>query len=901
MRKRHLLLTCPADWSNDARGQFFEDFVADLLRPMRFAVHQRLRVTGMEIDLLAKGLDQPRTVLVECKAQRDPLPADVISKLIGNVAIRGADAGWLFSAGDLSKDGRGQWEEIQNKPELASKFTWFPPEKLIEILVGQNAVVDPDRSLNQVPSASTEFGDVTLVWAPSRRSWLVEILQDGLPALYTVLDARTGQSLPDSDAVAVASASDRFSALEYRELRAAALGLPKSNPRSPIARVVAGDTWDDLRPARPIDFVGRDDVIREILGFASAVREGQTPTRSFAIQGPSGWGKSSLVIKLASVIAASRRITGCSFTAVDSRSATSAAFVSGALRLAFTDAAASGLIPSDRTYEIASLTHPLDSPDLAQAANALTSHGGVIVLVFDQFEELFTKEALFETFNAVRELSLDLDSRQIPVVLGFAWKTDVSLPQQHPAYHLWHSLSDRRRDFRVRQFGSGDISRVITHAQRQIGVQLVPALRMRLIEQCQGYPWLLKKLLVHVAKRLEETHSQFALLERELDVVALFEEDVAGLNADQMRCLRYVAERAPAYVSEVEEHFSSEATNYLLAKRLLVRSGLNYVIYWDIFRDYLIHGKAPQIPWTRVFQRDPGSAVQAAQMVGREGDASIKKAAELLGGSERSWANVMSDLVALQVLDRVADDSYRLAAHIRSTTPADLAEHVHTQLARHVVCRELALIDRDSIISYDTLEKIVESIRPATALTARVVHQYAQRLVGWLLFSGHLELRGSSLYRPSGKGAQMGVVRLHGRRRARFLAASSPEAVLSLLSLLNDRERTGMQESELIKLGMRNSVYDALALNVVSKSDDGVIFLGRTVRDKSEFEALIRREVFHQETILIVGTAIHNDPLCTNAALGEVLRAELRESWKATSSLRYANGLKRYFEWATQK
>jgi len=147
MRKRHFILTCPSDWSNDGRGQFFEEFVADLLRPMRFAVVERLRVTGMEIDLLAKHLDRPETILVECKAQRDPLPADVISKLLGNVVIRGAAAGWLFSASDLSKDGKGQWEEIQKNQNLASKFTWFPPDKIIDILVDQGSVVDPDPSL----------------------------------------------------------------------------------------------------------------------------------------------------------------------------------------------------------------------------------------------------------------------------------------------------------------------------------------------------------------------------------------------------------------------------------------------------------------------------------------------------------------------------------------------------------------------------------------------------------------------------------------------------------------------------------------------------------------------------------------------------------------------------------
>ena len=45
------MLHLPENWTNDQRGDFFEDFIGDLLRLMRFAVEKRIRVTGMEIDL----------------------------------------------------------------------------------------------------------------------------------------------------------------------------------------------------------------------------------------------------------------------------------------------------------------------------------------------------------------------------------------------------------------------------------------------------------------------------------------------------------------------------------------------------------------------------------------------------------------------------------------------------------------------------------------------------------------------------------------------------------------------------------------------------------------------------------------------------------------------------------
>ena len=39
----------------------------------------------------------------------------------------------------------------------------------------------------------------------------------------------------------------------------------------------------------------------------------------------------------------------------------------------------------------------------------------------------------------------------------------------------------------------------------------------------------------------------------------------------------------------------------------------------------------------------------------------------------------------------------------------------------------------------------------------------------WLLFSGHLEERGAFLYRPNGRGAQMGVVKGRRTKAIRFL------------------------------------------------------------------------------------------------------------------------------------
>jgi len=657
---RHLLFSIPTDWTNDAKGDFYEEFILEILKPMRMISERRLRVTGMELDILARSEDRPVTVLVECKAQRDPVSADVITKLMGNVQLRRADHGWLFTTSDLTKDGRGLWDEIQQDRELSLRFTWYSPARTIEVLIGQRVIVDPQTLVHHL--SGYELGDWSLIVTPGRRSWLVELLEDGIPAKYAIFNARDGKPISSKEVTEVAGASHRYNALLPVQLQEGERNLSERSKRAPVARVIPGDAWEDPRPARPVDFVGRDEVISGVSTFIEQARTGSTSTRSFAVLAPSGWGKSSLSLMLVHK-SGSSSLERVSITAVDSRSASNAGFVVEALRIALDDAV-NRAGAKKNALKIHSLREPLDSPDVKSALAHLQKHGKVAVLIFDQFEELFAKENLFEVFNAVRDLSLDVDASQVPLVLGFAWKTDVSLPQQHPAYHLWHQLADRRKTFRVPELKRGEIARVVSRAEKAIGKKLSRSLSHRLIEQCQGLPWLLKKLLVHVLQRVSTPESQYLLLERELDIEQLFKEDLEQLQEEHLRCLKFVASRAPIAVAEVEESFSRDTTNLLINLHLLVRSGMNYVVYWDIFRDYLVEERVPQIPWARTFQRTPPVALRALKVLEDKGPLAAVTLGEHLLLKEGPTFNLLGDLVAFQLVDADGVGNYRIPSHL---------------------------------------------------------------------------------------------------------------------------------------------------------------------------------------------------------------------------------------------
>jgi hypothetical protein len=876
--KTHLLLNVPPGWTNDRKGEFFEEFVGDVLRPMRFKVIERVRCTGMEIDLLAKGVDQPKTVLVECKAQREHITSEVISKLLGNVDIYGADSGWLFATSDLGKEGRGSWEQIQAQPRLASRFSWFSPSTICEILVDQRVVSAPTTLVSQIQSF--EPGDATLVVQPGRWSWLIEILDHGLPAYVTVFDAKSGHPLRPDIADEVIRLSPRLASLEYYEVSTPPHAQVWSDPtRASVARVIPGDTWDDLRPSRPEDFVGRDDLLEDISEFFDQVRHGSSSTRTFAIQGPSGWGKSSLVLKLAD-LARQGRISRCSITAVDSRSAGTTAFVSAAVLQAFNDGLSSGIIDIEEDLTVDSLQYPLDSSFVARATESLSRSEAIIVLIFDQFEELFSKEDLFETFHAVRDLSLELDARQIPVILGFSWKSDVTFSHDHPAYYLWQSLSDRRRSYYIRQFGRSDIQKIIRMSLRESGTRLTPPIQDRLVEQCQGLPWLLKKLIVHIQRRLPMAMSQYDPLERQLDIQMLFDEDLASLSGEQIRCLEFVARNSPISVTDLESDFSNEVTSGLVNSRLLVRSGRNYVVYWDIFRDYLTDKRVPDIPWARTFQRDPPSAMNALRELALLKEATTAELAATIGFKNRPCMNLLSDLVALQLVDRVAEDLYRPATHLETISLGVVADHARRQLQRHVVVQRIERDwERGTEKTHEEWIAFFDTAQPRTAQwSAQTLRFYGANLRRWLVFSGLLDERGQRLTHPLSTGGRMGIVQSRRSAGGVFLGSSTPRAVLRLLRVVNSQAKDTTQEA-LARSGLRNAVTDALALGLVSRDDDGRVVPGRHFESELDMSKALEAAILCQDTISAL--IPYWERRWSDAVVGDHLRQILRSNhWK---------------------
>ena len=86
-----------AEDSKRDRGVLLEKLGKEILQVLQYEVIEEIRITGMEVDLLAKNKETNEEILVECKAHSSNLSADVITKLVGNVYTRDVSAGWLMT------------------------------------------------------------------------------------------------------------------------------------------------------------------------------------------------------------------------------------------------------------------------------------------------------------------------------------------------------------------------------------------------------------------------------------------------------------------------------------------------------------------------------------------------------------------------------------------------------------------------------------------------------------------------------------------------------------------------------------------------------------------------------------------------------------------------------------
>jgi len=800
-------VACKKGSSNKAKGDLLEGLAKKLLLAQNYDVIEEIRIVGAELDLLCKHRVNGKVIYVECKAQKDPVSAPVLRQLWGTVDCEEYSEGWIISTSEFTKDAKGFVESWKSKPkEKSERLSFYNPQVIVEALKSSSIISEPPvLSARELVDTPEELGDWTLLLSEYGMYWCVYTLKGGTPYGALIYGASSGKHIRDEDTIQNLATLDTTIAdydlrVGISEEKATANTL--SNRLPPVVQVQIGESWDDYRPARPKDFVGRDDTQKEILSFLESAKE-NSGTRIFAITGNSGLGKSSLIAKLRDRSRNVRYKNRYFVYAVDIRGAREPSYIPASLIASLREAQKFGF--GDKIeLSLTDPSSPLNSSSIQNYLSSLERKEQVVCLVFDQFEELYSKPELFGIFNASKDLMLDVASSQSNLVLGFAWKTDSTTQQDHPAYHLWHELSDLRREYRLDVFEGGEISKSITKFEKEIDQKISAEIRHQVAEVSQGFPWLLKKLCINLYESITKGERADSVV-LDLDVERLFQADINILTPQELACLKLIAQKAPADWSEIIETSGTTVLNNLVHKRLIIKSGDRLNVYWDIFKDYLLTKRVPVVPYNYIPTSDASSVLNICTKLKVNKFSDSVHIGNNVGLNEKTIWNIGADLVMLGLAEREGT-SFKISKKLGSNDEGAILKLLRETLAKHSLKVALFKSYSGKTISPSVVRETLRECIPKAKFGDKTWNTYSNRLTNYLIYSGFLLRAGNDLIVQDTGAAifdRVGLARRGKQRGKVFSVSASPFAAFTAVSSIPNSgakiETMGRNELSVLK------------------------------------------------------------------------------------------------------
>jgi hypothetical protein len=671
--------------------------------------------------------------LVECKAKQS-LSCDEIKKFVFNADFDKFDFGFFLYTRNFQRQAAGLIKELEADERHKNLYFW-EAEKVIELLVASKSVIE--FSFEQ---KSLEVFKVILLYS-YKGIYYIPILSTGtIPTHFTILDGKDLSSIEDKERInEIQDYIEELNSLEFYQNKASVIvNNVEVQDMETVTEIQSSDSWDDYKPAALKYFVGRKRQKDKIFGFINDVRNNTNDKRVFYIDGKSGWGKSSLMSDLRERCRNKHYRKKFLSSVIDSRSANSNNFLPLAYELLINKAVKEKFIPNKfSSIKIPSSFDIIGDKLSQELMTWLEENSKVLILVFDQFEDVFRKEGVFKSFY---KFLLDINNKQTNIVLGFSWKSEVNIPIENESYHLWQQSRDHAFQITLDEFDASESKSIIKQLERDISAKFDIDFIRKVIDNSQGYPWLVKKLCIHIKKKINQGLNIDDLYEQDFHVESLFTSDLEELSPEEVQVLRFIAKRAyndqALDITELDEVVKSDTVQHLIHKRFVIKSGTKYNIYWDIFRDYLVLNIIPPIGETYLIRQPVNAVFEAFCAFTHGNNLSIEEfmAQTSSSGAEGAALNKLRELRSLGLVN-YKNGIYTIKVDQNDINKEFFIDYVHDKLEKHSFTLELQKIQGREI-GLDDLTKIIDNKIQSTNFAKKTLETYGHKFLGWLDFSG---------------------------------------------------------------------------------------------------------------------------------------------------------------------
>jgi len=739
--------------SNKAKGNCFENLVRNLLSRHSYKIRQNLRFTGMELDLLAEHNFEKITLYVECKA-KEKVSSIELRTFFANVFHHKADKGYFFRTQELESDAGGLLNEYR-ADERYKNLTFFEPEDIIKMLSDGQMLFEPISKLTNYTIskrilAVTYFGD-----------YLIYLINESnaFPTKYLIVNAQENGKTVDSETIE--KLKDKLAEITNLAIipnnstdKTKDNNVKQDLVVETISEVQESENWYDYLPAsaNKNHFVGRDEIRTKILTYFKDIRNGESPKRIFYLNGKSGWGKSSLVLEIKERCQNKHFKKKFYALAIDTRSAISDNFVALSFKKLVTCAIDDGFLEKSiftKDITFTSVNDLLSSSSVKSLNENLKISNKFLVLIFDQFEDVFRKKDFFKTFY---KFLTDVTDSKPNLIIGFSWKSDFFIQSDDPSYHIWQQAKEQAREFTISEFGEKEIDGIIKQLEGSVG-QLDKGIKERIKESSQGLPWLTKKLCIHLLDQINSGLAKGNLIESNLNILDLFKKDEERLSSLELKAVKLIAKRAYDGnffdETEVGDIIETDTIASLLHKRLIMRSGANYNIYWDIYRDYLVTGNIPIIGESYLLRQGANLCIEVFLLFDANKTESMNSLLEKhpKGISAETLINILIELRNFGFIQK-NEDNYIVNSEIEISRQG-FVDYITNRFLNYTPYINLKKLPQNKISKSDVIQ-ILKNIFKQD-LQDNTWDSYAKNMISWFLFSD-LDIKTKLIEPVKGRG-----------------------------------------------------------------------------------------------------------------------------------------------------